>query len=299
MALTAGIIGLGNIGCGVAANLAAAGHHVIGYDLDPERITAASAEAGVDAADVAARTDLVVLAVATLPAWRATLAAISASGRRGLVVVDLCTFPIEEKVDAHDELARAGIDLLDCPVSGARPQALSGDLAMLVSGSEDAFARVQPALESFCRSVIHVGAFGESAKFKYILNLIISIHNMACAEAFLLARKAGVDLELMTEAVMQSAAYSKIFEVRAEKWITGDYDDPTAELAIQLKDKDVIRDFAAGLNCPTPMFDATMPYYIAAASQGRQKQDAASILAVLEHMAGIPRDEPPVAKDGD
>ncbi|MBT3931982.1 MAG: NAD(P)-binding domain-containing protein, partial [Rhodospirillaceae bacterium] len=67
MALTAGIIGLGNIGCGVAANLAAAGHHVIGYDLDPERITAASAEAGVDAADVAARTDLVVLAVATLP----------------------------------------------------------------------------------------------------------------------------------------------------------------------------------------------------------------------------------------
>ena len=112
MALTAGIIGLGNIGCGVAANLAAAGHHVIGYDLDPERITAASAEAGVDAADVAARTDLVVLAVATLPAWRATLAAISASGRRGLVVVDLCTFPIEEKVDAHDELARAGIETL-------------------------------------------------------------------------------------------------------------------------------------------------------------------------------------------
>jgi 3-hydroxyisobutyrate dehydrogenase-like beta-hydroxyacid dehydrogenase len=57
-----------------------------------------------------------------------------------------------------------------------------------------------------------------------------------------------------------------------------------------LKDKDVIRDFAADLDCPTPLFDATMPYYIAAASQGRSKEDAASILAVLEAIAGILRD---------
>lgn len=289
MALTAGVVGLGNIGGGVAKNLAAAGHHVIGYDIAPDRIAATGAEAGVDAANVAARTDIVVLAVPTLTAWRATLAAISASGRRGLVVADLCTFPLAEKEGARGELVRAGIDLLDCPVSGARPQAAAGELAMLVSGSADAFDRARPALESFCRSVIHVGAFGESAKIKYILNLMISIHNMACAEAFLLARKAGVDLQTMADAVMESAAYSKIFEVRAEKWITGDYDDPTAELAIQLKDKDVIREFAAAHDCPTPMFDATMPYYIAAASHGWRQKDAASILAVLEHMAGIPR----------
>ena len=153
---------------------------------------------------MAARTDLVVLAVATLTAWaRPPSQAISASGRRGLVVADLCTFPIAEKEGAHEELARAGIDLLDCPVSGARPQAQAGELAMMVSGSQDAFDRVRPALESFCRSVVHVGKFGESAKIKYILNLIISIHNMACAEAFLLARKAGVDLQTMVDVVME------------------------------------------------------------------------------------------------
>lgn len=293
MALTVGVIGLGNIGGGVAKNLAAAGHSIIGYDLDPDRISVVGTEAGADAAEVAARADLVVLALATLTAWRATLAAISASGRRGLVVADLCTFPIDEKEAAHEELARAGIDLLDCPVSGARPQAQAGELAMMVSGSQDAFGRVRPALESFCRSVVHVGKFGESAKIKYILNLIISIHNMACAEAFLLARKAGVDLQTMVDVVMEGTAASKVFEIRGDKWINGEYEEPTAELAIQLKDKDVIRDFAAALNCPTPMFDAAQPYYIAAASQGREQQDAASILAVLEHMAGIPRDEPP------
>ncbi len=298
MALTAGVVGLGNIGGGVAKNLAGSGHRVIGYDTDAARISAAGIEAGVDAADVASRTDLIVLAVATLTAWRASLAAISATGRRGLVVADLCTFPIEEKRGAHEELARAGIDLLDCPVSGARPQAQAGELAMLVSGEEDAFDRVRPALESFCKSVLHVGGFGESAKIKYILNLMISIHNMASAEAFLLARKAGVDLQLMADAVKQSAAASRVFDIRADKWIKGDYDDPTAELAIQLKDKDVIRDFAAAHDCPTPMFDAAMPYYIAAGAQGWQQQDAASILAVLEAMAGIPRETPP-SESGD
>lgn len=290
MALDTGVIGLGNIGGGVARNLATAGHGVVGFDLDPDRITDAGAQEAIDAAEVAERSDLVVLAVATLPAWRASLAAISASGRRGLIVVDLCTFPLAEKETAHEELARIGIYLLDCPVSGARPQAETGELAMLVSGDADAFARARPALESFCRSVTHVGAYGVSTKIKFVINLMISIQNLACAEAFLLARKAGLDLQQMADAVMDSAAYSKIFEVRAQKWITGDYEDPTAELAIQLKDKDVIRDFAADLDCPTPLFDATMPYYIAAASQGRSKEDAASILAVLEAMVGIPRD---------
>ena len=293
MALNTGIIGLGNIGGGVARNLAAAGHLVVGYDIDAGRISEAGAQAADDAAEVSARSDLVVLAVPTLSAWRASLAAITANGRRGLIIADLCTFPLAEKELAYEELARVGIYLLDCPVSGARPQARSGELAMLVSGDADAFLRARTALESFCRSVTHVGAFGVSSKMKYVINLMISIQNMACAEAFLLARKAGLDLQQMADAVMDSAAYSKVFEIRAEKWITGDYDDPTAELAIQLKDKDIIRDFADAVGSPTPMFDAAIPYYIAAGSQGRSQQDAASILAVLEHMAGIPRDETP------
>lgn len=290
MALDTGVIGLGNIGGGVVRNLATAGHGVVGFDLDPDRITDTGAQEAIDAAEVAERSDLVVLAVATQPAWRASLAAISASGRRGLIVVDLCTFPLADKETAHEELARVGVYLLDCPVSGVRPQAETGELVMLVSGDADAFARARPALESFCRSVTHVGAYGVSTKIKIVINLMISIQNLACAEAFLLARKAGLDLKQMADAVMDSAAYSKIFEVRAEKWITGDFEDPTAELAIHLKDKDVIRDFAADLDCPTPLFDATMPYYIAAASQGRSKEDAASILAVLEAIAGILRD---------
>ena len=289
MAIDAGVVGLGNIGAGVANNLLAAGHPVTGFDIVPARVEAVPVRVAADAADVAENSDLIVLAVPNLGAWRSTLAAIAAHGRRGLAVADLCTFPLEEKEQAHEELRRVGISLLDCPVSGARPQAEAGELAMLVSGDTDAFERVCPALESFCGSVRHVGAFGTSSKIKYVINLMISIQNLACAEAFLLAQKAGIDLQQMADAAMDSAAYSKVLEIRADKWVTGDYTDPTAELAIQLKDKDIVRDFAAGLNAPTPLFDAAMPYYIAAASQGREQEDAASILAVLEAMAGLTR----------
>ena len=235
MALNAGVIGLGNIGGGVARNLAAAGHTVVGFDIDPACITAAGAQDAADAAEVAERADLIVLAVASLTAWRASLAAIVATGRRGLIVADLCTFPLSEKEAAHEELRRAGIVLLDCPVSGARPQAQAGELAMLVSGDTDTFDRAQPALQAFCKSVTYVGDYGMSSKIKYVINLMISIQNMACAEAFLLARKAGIDLNQMADAVMDSAAYSKVFEIRAEKWISGDYDDPTAELVMDCK----------------------------------------------------------------
>lgn len=289
MPLDVGVIGLGNIGGGVARNLTAAGHNVVGYDIETSRIAAAGATPANDTGGVAAQSDLVMVAVASLGAYQETMAAIAASAQDGLVVGDLCTFPIVAKEAARAELAGAGATLLDCPVSGARPQSQAGELAMMVSGDEAAFRRVEDALNAFCRSVHFVGEFGVSAKLKYAINLMISIHNMTCAEGFLFAREAGIDLNLFADMVRDSAAHCRIFDIRAEKWISGDYDDPTAELAIQLKDKDIIADFATSMDCPTPMFNTTLPYYTAAASQGWTKKDAACILAVMEEMAGIPR----------
>ena len=292
MPMETGVIGLGNIGNGVAKNLAAAGHNVAGYDIDAGRMAEADVTPANDTGGVAAQSNLVMVAVASLGAYQETMTAIAASAKDGLVVGDLCTFPIAVKEAARAELAAAGATLLDCPVSGARPQSQAGELAMMVSGDEVAYGRVEEALNSFCRSVNFVGEFGVSAKLKYIINLMISIHNMTCAEGFLLARKAGIDLQLFADMVRDSAAHCRVFDIRAEKWISGDYDNnPTAELAIQLKDKDIIADFANEVDCPTPMFNNTLPYYMAAASQGWTKKDAACILAVMEAMAGIPRGE--------
>jgi 3-hydroxyisobutyrate dehydrogenase-like beta-hydroxyacid dehydrogenase len=289
MPLTIGVIGLGNIGGGVAANLLKAGHRVLGYDVDAARVASAGATPVADAGAIAARADLAILAVASQDAYDATIDELAAHAKSGLVVADLCTFRIPVKEAAADRLAAAGAVYLDCPVSGARPQAQAGELAMIVSGPAEAFERVRPALADFTRAATHVGDFPMSQKIKLALNLMIAIQNLLCAEGFLFARKAGIDLALFADIVRGSAANSRIFEVRADKWISGNYDDPTAELAIQLKDKAIIAEYAGAMGCPTPLFDVAARFYDEAAAQGWQKQDAAVVLKVLESSAGIVR----------
>lgn len=286
-----GVIGLGNIGEGVAKNLAAGGHSVVGYDIDASRITASGATAADSAAAVAARCDMVVAAVATPDAYEATMNALAESGKQGLVVADLCTFPEETKFATRAQLAERGVVLLDCPVSGARPQSQAGELAMTVSGEKEAFDRVEEALNSFCRSVIYVGEFGMSIKIKYILNLMVAIHNLTCAEAFVMARKAGIDLDLFVDVVSNSSARLQIFNTRAPQWVAGDYiNKVAATLAIQMKDKVIIEDFAKELGVPTPLFDVASDYYDQAAERGWVDHDAAVIMKLLEEKAGIPRD---------
>jgi len=291
MAIDIGVIGLGNIGGGVAKNLAAGGHKVVGYDIDASRISDAGAAPADDAAAVAAQSDLVIVAVATLPAYEETMATLAKAGKEGLVVADLCTFPEETKEATLAQLAAGGVVLLDCPVSGARPQSQAGELAMTVSGEKAAFDRIEAALNAFCSSVTYVGEFGMSIKIKYILNLMVAIHNLTCAEAFVMARKAGIDLDLFTEVVSKSSARLQIFDTRTPQWTSGDYvNNITAALAIQMKDKVIIEDFADSLGVPTPLFDVAGAYYDEAANRGWQEQDAAVILKLLEEASGIPRD---------
>jgi 3-hydroxyisobutyrate dehydrogenase-like beta-hydroxyacid dehydrogenase len=289
MPLVTGVVGLGNIGGGVAANLLKAGFAVHGYDTDAARIGTAGAIPAADAGAIAAACDLGILAVAAPDAYKASIAAFADAAKPGLVVVDLCTFPISDKEAARDRLAAGGAVYLDAPVSGARPQAEAGELSMMVSGDLAAFARVRPALEAFTRAVSHVGEFPMSQKLKLALNLMISIQNLVCAEGFLFAGKAGIDRQLFADMVRQSAANSRIFEIRADKWVSGDYSDPTAELAIQLKDRTIIDDYTAIIGCPTPLFDTAVAFYDQAAARGWQNRDAACVLAVLEEMAGISR----------
>ena len=287
MPLIAGVIGLGNIGGGVAANLVKAGFAVQGYDTDAGRIAASGVIPAADAGAIAAACDLAILAVATPDAYTASIAALADGAKPGLVVVDLCTFPVPDKEAARDRLAGGGAVYLDGPVSGARPQAQAGDLSMMVSGDLAAYERVRPALTAFTRAVSHVGDFPMSQKLKLALNLMISIQNLVCAEGFLFAEKAGIDLQLFADMVKQSAANSRIFDIRADKWISGDYSDPTAELAIQLKDRKIIDAYTAAIGCPTPLFDTAVAFYDQAAERGWQQQDAACVLAVLEDLAGI------------
>jgi len=285
---TVGVIGLGIMGSAMAANIAAAGFAVAGYDIVPAR-RAALAKSGVrparSAREVARR---VAIAITSLPSAQALVAVareIAAAGARGLTVIETSTLPIAVKEEARDILAKRGVTLLDCPLSGTGAQAKTRDLAVYASGERGAYRRSVPVMEAFARSHYFLGPFGAGSKMKFVANLLVAIHNVSTAEAMLLGKKAGLDPATMVEVLGDGAGSSRMLQVRGPMMIDGRYSPAAMKVGVWQKDMKIIGEFARELDCPTPLFAATTPIYNAAMALGFAESDTACVCAVLERWA--------------
>jgi len=289
---TVGMIGLGIMGGAFAKNLAAAGWRVIGYDISAKARKAAE-RAGVEiaggAADVAAKAPTVLTSLPKPQALIETVRAISAAKLRPVVIVEMSTFAISDKVNAERLAAKAGHTMLDCPVSGTGSQAANRDLVFYASGDSAAIKKLRAMFEAFGRHVYDVGAFGNGSKMKYVANLLVAINNVASAEAMVLGMKAGLPPQLIFDLVKAGAGNSRVFELRAPMMVKGRYNDVTMKIDVWDKDMRVIGDYARKIKVPTPMFDASKPIYIKAMKGGFGAQDTAAVCAVLEKMAKLKR----------
>ena len=113
--------------------------------------------------------------------------------------------------------------LLDCPISGTGAQAREGDLVVYASGTRAAYRRVSPVLDAFARAHYYVGPFGAGSKMKFVANLLVAIHNVATAEALVLAMKAGLDPGRGREARRRGRRSSRILQLRGPMMVKGDY----------------------------------------------------------------------------
>ena len=287
-----GIVGLGIMGGAFARNLAAAGWQVKGFDVDPARCSELS-KAGVEIApDVGAIAQSVPTILTSLPAPAALAEVIreiaSIKGKK-LVVAEMSTFAIEDKAKAEKLLAEAGHVLLDCPVSGTGAQAKLKDIVIYASGDRASIAALRPMFADFSRQTHDLGAFGNGSRMKYIANLLVSIHNVAAAEAMVLGMKAGLNPQKVFDVISTSAGTSRMFEVRGPMMVAGEYDEATMRGSMWQKDLAIIGAFAKALGVPTPTFDATLPVYAEALAAGYGAQDTGAVCAVLEHKAGVKR----------
>ena len=287
-----GIVGLGIMGGSFAKNLSAAGWHVIGFDPSPARCSEArrrGVEIAKSAADVAARTPVILTSLPKPEALAATAREIAAARLPRRIVAEMSTFKIEDKEKAERIFRKAGHTMLDCPVSGTGAQARNGDLVFYASGDSKAVARLKPMFEDFGRRIYDVGAFGNGSKMKYVANLLVAIHNVASAEAMVLGMKAGLPPQMIFDLITAGAGNSRVFELRAPMMVKNDYRDATMKIDIWQKDMDVIGHYARKIRVPTPMFDASKPVYVAAMRNGLGAQDTAAVCAVLEKKAGVKR----------
>jgi putative dehydrogenase len=291
---TVGVVGLGTMGGAFARHLAAAGWRVLGFDIDATRKRAA-ARVGVAITPLetlAAAAPVIILSLPNPQALDATVAAITRQQLSRKIVVEASTFKLEDKERAEAALRKAGHAMLDCPVSGTGAQAAVKDIVIYASGDAEAIAKTTRIFSDFSRATYNVGAFGNGSRMKYVANLLVTVHNVAAAEAMVLGIKSGLDPQMIYDFVRTGAGVSRVFELRGPMMVRDRYDDASMTIKLYHKDIAVIEDHAARLGVPTPLFSASIPVYSAALSMGYGEEDTASVCAVLQTMAGVRRDKP-------
>ncbi len=288
----AGMIGLGIMGSAMSANLIKAGFNVLGYDVVPRCLRAhrkAGGRAARTAQDVAKGCEIIVTSLPSAGALADTAEELAKAVRPNHIIVETSTLPIAAKEDARKRLAARGATLLDCTLSGTGAQARVKDLIVYASGDPKAYSRIGAVLEGFARAHYYVGAFGAGSKMKFVANLLVAIHNVAAAEAMVLARKSGLDPELVLKVVADGAGGSRMLQVRGPMMVKGDYSDATMKVQTWQKDMTIIGDYARKIDCPTPLFSASAAFYTAAMAMGYGAEDTGVVCAVLEKMANCSR----------
>src|SRR5262245_2086009 len=277
------------MGSAIASHLIGAGHAVVGFDVWASRRRALRHTGVIAAAtcrDVGQQASIVITSLPSADALTLTVAELGKGPQRPRIVIETSTLPIEIKERAQSRLDARGTILLDCPISGTGAQARSGDAVVYASGSRPAYRRVAPVLGAFARAHYFVGPFGAGSRMKFVANLLVAIHNVAAAEALVLASKAGLDGAQVLRLVGEGAGSSRILQLRGPMMVKGRYRPPTMTLANFEKDRKIIAAFARKVGARTPLFSAAAPIY-SAATRKNPSLDTAAVFAVLERMAGI------------
>lgn len=287
-----GVIGLGVMGLPISINIAKAGYEVSGYDILPQRIeylVAQGGTAGSSTSEVAEKTQVVCTSLPSLAAFEDVVwgrKGILSSGAEGLIVMECSTLAVADKQRAREDMAKAGMVLLDCPISGGS-RAAEKDLVVYGSGDHRTYERCLPIVNAFARANYYLGEFGNGSKMKLVANLLVAIHNVSTAEAMVFGMKSGLDPETIFKVMCDSSGRSRMFEVRGPRMVADNYQNPTMRVKTFRKDLEIIAKQAAGINCPTPLFTSCTQVYLGAMAQGLEDQDTASVCAVLEKWARL------------
>jgi 3-hydroxyisobutyrate dehydrogenase/glyoxylate/succinic semialdehyde reductase len=282
---TVGIIGLGIMGGAIARNLVDRGWRVIGFDTDAAR-RAELAQTNVtiagDAGQVARDAPIIMTSLPTPAAVADVAHEIADSGQSPRIVVELSTLSIADKLRFEAILERAGHIALDCPLSGTGAQAKVRDLVVYASGDGHAIARCAGLFSDFAKQSADLGAFGNGSRMKFVANLLVAIHNVATAEAMVLAERAGLDPKMVVDMVGPGAGGSRMFQMRAPMMVEGIYEPATMKVSTWKKDMAIIAEFADDVGCATPLFTLTQPVYTEAMAMGLGDQDTAAVFEVLK-----------------
>jgi len=289
VATTVGVVGLGLLGHAVASRLRVAeppAWDVLGYDVVPERVTDLVRLGGRAAASVAEAADADVVCV-ILPSLASVEDAVLgpdglvARGRPGQTIVQMSTIsPTLTRRLAREVHAR-GRHFLDCPVSGTSGMVARGNGVIFVGGERAVFDRWRPLLHAVLPRPVYVGEPGQAMVLKLVANLLVGLHSAAAAEALTMARRAGLDLDLVLDVLGSGAAGSRMLEVRGPLIVKGEF-PAQMKLELFMKDLHLIQEAARELGALVPLTDVAERLYAAVNASGHGGEDLAVVAKALD-----------------
>lgn len=287
------VIGLGSMGLGMADSLLRAGFAVSGCDLAQpalDRLAAAGGRPCMTPAEAAEGAAAIVVVVVNAGQTSDVLFGRDGAvpvAPAGAVVISSATMSPTDAETLAGRCEDAGLLYLDAPISGGAKRAAAGELTVMASGSDAAFAKAGPVLAAIAVKVHRLGdRAGIGASVKMVNQLLAGVHIAVACEAITLAGKLGLDLETVYEVITGSAGNSWMFENRIPHVLAGDY-APLSSVEIFVKDLGIIQDIARAERYPAPVAAAALQMYLAAAGAGLGRDDDASLARIYARLSGV------------
>ncbi len=287
-----GFLGLGIMGSRMAANVVRAGYRLAVWTHTEGKAGAWAKEHGALAcstpAEVAEQSDIVVSMVVDGEQVAGVMLGqdgVIEAARDGLLCVDMSTIAPPDTLRIGAVLAAEGARMLDAPVTGSSPRAEDGTLTIMVGGSEGDFARVLPLLEVMGKLIVHVGELGQGEMLKLINNSLGAANAAALAEALILARATGIDLDALEKVVGAGSGASVQLTLKAGAMRSHDY-TTLFKAAHMLKDVRLCLEEAQTAGVPFPSAAHARDLLTAAVGRGHADDDYASMIEAAEGLAG-------------
>lgn len=285
-------IGLGNMGGGMAANLAKAGHEVRAFDLSEAALTKAEERGCSRAADAAAAVEGAEAVVTMLPAGKHVAdvyrSAVFGKAPTSAILLDCSTIDVATARTVEDEARAAGYEMVDAPVSGGIAAAEGATLTFMVGGSEAGFERARPILEKMGKAVIHAGGSGSGQAAKIVNNMLLGVTMAGTCEAFVLAQKLGLDpqvfFDISSKASGQSwsmTSYCPVPGVGPETPADRGYDGGFAA-QLMLKDLTLAMEAAQAAGAYTPMGGEAAELYQRFVERGGGPKDFSALIKMID-----------------
>ena len=287
-----GFIGLGIMGKPMARNLLKAGYSLTVYNRSAGSMQDLADDGAVKATsskEVAQNTEIIITMLPDSPDSEKVILGengVLEGARKGSTIIDMSSIVPLISQKMADEASRKGIDMLDAPVSGGEPGAVAGTLAIMVGGKQDVFDRCLPILDVMGRSVVRVGDVGAGNFVKLANQIIVAANIEAIGEAFVLAQKAGIEPELVFQAIRGGLAGSNVLETKVPMIMERNF-NPGFRIRLHQKDLHNALLTAKDLGVPLPVTSLVQQMLGALINRDRGDSDHSAIVNFVEDLANV------------